>query len=251
MARKRAENRERSVGYPRFVKPVLDSKPCGEKEKITRVPRDCVTRTHLKKIPYISVWQTSTQWRNGKHLPPLPSRILGLQVGINKEDTSKPSENSGAVDVTSCIYDVVPDVQTFLCAVLIQVSLSKHLGINLEINWGTHITETSEKGLKRLNLLKRLTATKWGATQEVLTTVYKTYVRPVLDYGCGVVPLSNKPTLEIATALPSKRLNLSNMSSNKADAIPEELKSCALETIEKRHPANEWLHIYTDGSYLP
>ncbi|GFW53305.1 uncharacterized protein TNCV_4075261 [Trichonephila clavipes] len=94
-------------------------------------------------------------------------------------DTSKPSENSGAVDVTSCIYDVVPDVQTFLCAVLIQF--------------------------------------------------YST----------------------VATALPSKRLNLSNMSSNKADAIPEELKSCALETIEKRHPANEWLHIYTDGSYLP
>ncbi|GFW53306.1 hypothetical protein TNCV_4075271 [Trichonephila clavipes] len=49
MARKRAENRERSVGYPRFVKSVLDSKPCGEKEKITRVPRNCDTRTHLKK----------------------------------------------------------------------------------------------------------------------------------------------------------------------------------------------------------
>ncbi|GFS93308.1 uncharacterized protein TNCV_2697671 [Trichonephila clavipes] len=55
----------------------------------------------------------------------------------------------------------------------------------------------------------------------------------------------------VATALPSKRLNLTNMTSNKADAIPEELKSCALETIEERSPENEWLHIYTDGSYLP
>ncbi|GFV78686.1 hypothetical protein TNCV_594891, partial [Trichonephila clavipes] len=41
MARKRAENREGSLGFPGFVKPVFtkDSKPLGEKEKITRAPR--------------------------------------------------------------------------------------------------------------------------------------------------------------------------------------------------------------------
>ncbi|GFU85766.1 uncharacterized protein TNCV_1791221 [Trichonephila clavipes] len=55
----------------------------------------------------------------------------------------------------------------------------------------------------------------------------------------------------VTTALPSKRLNLTNMTSNKADAIPEKLKFCVPETIEERYPANEWLHIYTDGSYLP
>ncbi|GFU69626.1 uncharacterized protein TNCV_2503461 [Trichonephila clavipes] len=54
----------------------------------------------------------------------------------------------------------------------------------------------------------------------------------------------------VATALPSKRLNLTNLTSNKADAIPEEFKSCALEMIEERYPANEWIHIYTNGSYL-
>ncbi|GFT39220.1 reverse transcriptase [Trichonephila clavipes] len=55
----------------------------------------------------------------------------------------------------------------------------------------------------------------------------------------------------VATALPSKRHNLTNTTANKADAIPEELKSCALETIEQRYPAKEWHHIYTDDSYLP
>ncbi|GFS96318.1 reverse transcriptase [Trichonephila clavipes] len=55
----------------------------------------------------------------------------------------------------------------------------------------------------------------------------------------------------VTTTLPSKRLKLTNMTSNKADVIPEELKSCPLETIEERYPLNEWLHIYTDGSYLP
>ncbi|GFU59302.1 hypothetical protein TNCV_4198241 [Trichonephila clavipes] len=35
----------------------------------------------------------------------------------------------------------------------------------------------------------------------------------------------------VTTALPSKRLYLINLTSNKADAILDELKSCALETI--------------------
>ncbi|GFT34625.1 uncharacterized protein TNCV_4125651 [Trichonephila clavipes] len=51
--RRRVENREGSLGYPRFVRPVFtkDSKPLGKsKKKITRVPRDCDTRTHLKKV---------------------------------------------------------------------------------------------------------------------------------------------------------------------------------------------------------
>ncbi|GFX22511.1 hypothetical protein TNCV_2784481 [Trichonephila clavipes] len=37
----------------------------------------------------------------------------------------------------------------------------------------------------------------------------------------------------VATAPPSKWLNLTNMTSNKADAIPEELKSCALKQSKK------------------
>ncbi|GFV11937.1 hypothetical protein TNCV_2521581 [Trichonephila clavipes] len=50
MARKRAENREGSLGFPGIVKPVFtkDSKPPREKEKITRAPRERETRTHLK-----------------------------------------------------------------------------------------------------------------------------------------------------------------------------------------------------------
>ncbi|GFX57329.1 hypothetical protein TNCV_3914921 [Trichonephila clavipes] len=54
MTRERVENREGSLGYPGFVKPVFtkDSKPPWKKENITRAPRDCDTRTHLKKISF-------------------------------------------------------------------------------------------------------------------------------------------------------------------------------------------------------
>ncbi|GFW36714.1 hypothetical protein TNCV_1220461 [Trichonephila clavipes] len=81
----------------------------------------------------------------------------------------------------------------------LEVSLSKRLGLNLDskLHWGTHIAETSEKGLQRLNPLKRLTANKVGSyPEDVLSTVYKTYVRPVLDYGCEVVTLASTTNLE-------------------------------------------------------
>ncbi|GFX80874.1 transposable element Tc3 transposase [Trichonephila clavipes] len=55
MARKRAENREGSLGFPGYVKPVFikESKPPMEKEKITRAPRERKTRTHLKKFLFM------------------------------------------------------------------------------------------------------------------------------------------------------------------------------------------------------
>ncbi|GFX45019.1 hypothetical protein TNCV_3430681 [Trichonephila clavipes] len=45
--------------------------------------------------------------------------------------------------------------------------------------------------------------------------------------------------LHSSSALPSKRSNETNMTSNKADAIPDELRYCAMETIEQSYPANE------------
>ncbi|GFV28373.1 hypothetical protein TNCV_422611 [Trichonephila clavipes] len=53
MARKRAENREGSLGFPGVVKPEVyqrASKPLGKERKITRVPRERDTRTHLKEV---------------------------------------------------------------------------------------------------------------------------------------------------------------------------------------------------------
>ncbi|GFT34019.1 reverse transcriptase [Trichonephila clavipes] len=141
---------------------------------------------------------------------------------------------------------------------------------------GTHIAETSEKGLRRLNLLKRLTATKKEATQDVLTTVYKTYVRPVLNYGCEVVTLVSTTNfgkcdvvqnsairiitgLAKSTAITAMQLQTGNepldsrrhVHSQILGESQKKLKFCVVETIEERYPANEWLHIYTDGSYLP
>ncbi|GFT42937.1 hypothetical protein TNCV_1615081 [Trichonephila clavipes] len=52
MTRKRAENRERSLGFPGFVKPVFtkDSKPLGKRKRSLGHLGSVKTRTHLKKV---------------------------------------------------------------------------------------------------------------------------------------------------------------------------------------------------------
>ncbi|GFX44799.1 hypothetical protein TNCV_1826611 [Trichonephila clavipes] len=67
MTRRRVENRERSLGYPGFVTPVFtkESKPLGKKEKISRAPRDCDTRTLKKRekgIPRIRWMDKVEKW---------------------------------------------------------------------------------------------------------------------------------------------------------------------------------------------
>ncbi|GBM12701.1 hypothetical protein AVEN_228500-1 [Araneus ventricosus] len=57
----------------------------------------------------------------------------------------------------------------------------RYLGVTLDnkLSWRRH----AEKGESRLSLLKRLSGVTWGSSPETLATTYKTYIRPVLDYG--------------------------------------------------------------------
>ncbi|GBM58430.1 hypothetical protein AVEN_63786-1 [Araneus ventricosus] len=61
----------------------------------------------------------------------------------------------------------------------------RYLGVTLEnkLSWRRHADEKAEKGAIRLSLLKRLSGVTWGSSPETLATTYKTYARPVLDYG--------------------------------------------------------------------
>ena len=58
-----------------------------------------------------------------------------------------------------------------------------HLGITLSSNlkWDAHITRIVEKARKRLSLLHRL---KFRFSRNTLIRLYKSMVRPILEYGC-------------------------------------------------------------------
>jgi hypothetical protein len=65
-------------------------------------------------------------------------------------------------------------------------NLSRYLGVRLDskLTFAKHVRKcAADKGQKRVRLLKRLTATKCGARQDIVSTAYKTYVRPAMEYG--------------------------------------------------------------------
>lgn len=74
----------------------------------------------------------------------------------------------------------------------------RYLGVYLdpELNWRAHVNQMRNRIIPRINILKAMSGIKWGAHPSTLLTVYKGYIRPVLDWGCQVFyPL--EPTLYI------------------------------------------------------
>lgn len=65
-------------------------------------------------------------------------------------------------------------------------SKAKFLGLIFDKNlkWKDHIDYIASKAKKRLNLLRVLTGTEWGASKSCMITIYKTLIRSLFDYGC-------------------------------------------------------------------
>ena len=56
--------------------------------------------------------------------------------------------------------------------------------------------------------MKKLTGITWGSTQEVLATTYKTYLRPVLEYGCQLLSTASTDTCNALDNLQNKPLRI-------------------------------------------
>lgn len=65
------------------------------------------------------------------------------------------------------------------------VNSHKHLGVILSSdgNWTTHINSVAQKALKQINALRKL---KFILSKRVLSNIYLSFIRPVLEYGCEV-----------------------------------------------------------------
>ena len=62
----------------------------------------------------------------------------------------------------------------------------KYLGMILDrkMSWREHITQLKSDTIKRLDLLKCLSANSWGADRTTMMRVYRAIIRSKLDYGC-------------------------------------------------------------------
>ena len=57
-----------------------------------------------------------------------------------------------------------------------------------------HTQKVKNKATKRLNLLKRLASTSWGADKNTLRQLYLGYVRSTMDYNLMLQATCSKPT---------------------------------------------------------
>ena len=78
------------------------------------------------------------------------------------------------------------------------VKTFKYLGLTFDaptLKWKTHIKETCQQGTQRVNILKALAGTTWGAERSLLLKVYTTYIRPKLTYGITAIASAAETSL--------------------------------------------------------
>ncbi|XP_026471407.1 uncharacterized protein LOC113375686 [Ctenocephalides felis] len=115
----------------------------------------------------------------------------------------------------------------------------KILGINLDtkMNFKRHISEISAKCEKGLNILRKITNTKWGAYPETCLMLYRSIIRSRIDYGCfiyGAVSQSEQKKLDriqfsaVRTCLGAFRSTPTNVLINEAGEPPLTIRRQAL-----------------------
>ena len=74
----------------------------------------------------------------------------------------------------------------------------KFLGIIFDqhLNWKEHLDYIKAKALKALDLLKKLSHTKWGARRDTMFMIYKATVLSILDYCCPIYASASESALK-------------------------------------------------------
>ena len=69
-----------------------------------------------------------------------------------------------------------------------------YLGVKLDcrMTLTEHLENTKRKAVKRLNIIKRLATTNWGAKKQILRQLYMGYVRAVMDYNLPLQTIASK-----------------------------------------------------------
>jgi hypothetical protein len=86
---------------------------------------------------------------------------------------------------------------------------TKYLGIYMEnkLSWKNHVEHTINKVNQTLRLIQ-LAGAKWGNKQETMYITYKTYVKPLMKYGCEVLVTASNSTLKVLETTQNNALRL-------------------------------------------
>lgn len=95
---------------------------------------------------------------------------------------------------------------------LISTSQStKFLGLHWDrkLSWATHINNLKMRCSKDLNLMKTLSSYSWGADREILMRLYRTLIRPKIDYGSIVYGSANATLLKSLEVVQNEAMRIS------------------------------------------
>ncbi|XP_077975317.1 uncharacterized protein LOC144431279 [Styela clava] len=125
-------------------------------------------------------------------------------IGLNIEDLIISSQNSldciqswcnqwgFKISVTKSIVVLftrkrkLPPIQLHINGVILPVRNEvRYLGVYFDrrLNYKRHIEYVVQKCSKRINLLRLLIGTSWGANKSPLLSLYRSLVRPIIEYG--------------------------------------------------------------------
>ncbi len=86
----------------------------------------------------------------------------------------------------------------------------KFLGLifDKKLTWAPHINYLVDMTKPRLNLMRSLTGSEWGASKQTLLTLYRTLIRSKLDYACAAYDSASKTLKAKLDVIQSKALRI-------------------------------------------
>ncbi len=125
---------------------------------------------------------------------------------------------------------------------IVESDQAKLLGMTITktMSFKQHINETVKKAHRRLHLLYRLSREKWGANTNTLLKLYKSYVRPILEFGAPVTLFTGKANLRLMQQVQNRALRIALKCSRytKISELHEKTNMMSITDRLKRLTAN-------------
>ena len=110
-----------------------------------------------------------------------------------------------------------------------------YLGVKMDktLTWGPHIEDIEKKATKKLNIMRKLAGTNWGADKNILKQVYTSTVRPHLEYASTAWTTAAKSNTKKLDKVQNKGLRVIT-GGMKTTPLIEMEKTTGLQTLEER-----------------
>ncbi|CAG7727507.1 unnamed protein product [Allacma fusca] len=88
------------------------------------------------------------------------------------------------------------------------VTTHKFLGLHFDqqLTWKIHLQHTKKKSTISLNLLKKISGTKWGADRKSMLRIYSSHVQSIFDYGAIIYSTASKTDLNKLNSVQNQAL---------------------------------------------